>query len=117
MKNEPLLEMGTMVCLPPRQTKERRKMKTSGWNHESRSQLEQIMSKGYTMAQAAEMLGKCYQTIRTEIIRGCTDEEYKEKRYTQYKATRATLAELFEDVPEEEIRKVLKELQTEARRL
>lgn len=92
-------------------------MRTSGWNRESRSQLEQIMSKGHTMAYAADALGKCYQTIRTEIIRGCTDEEYREKRYTQYKATRATLAELFEDVPEDEIRKALKELQSEARRL
>ena len=92
-------------------------MKTNGWNRETRNQLEQLMRKGYTMAQAAEMLGKCYQTVRSEIIRGCTDEEYKEKRYTQYRAARATLAELFEDVPEEEIRKALKELQTEMRRL
>lgn len=93
------------------------RMRTSGWDYEKRIQLEQIMSKGHTMAQAASMLGKCYQTIRSEIVRGCTDDEYKEKRYSQYKATRATLTELFEDVPEDEIRKALKELQSEARRL
>lgn len=92
-------------------------MKRSGWDRESRSQLEEIMSKGYGIQQAADMVGKSYGTVRTEIIRGCTDDEYREKRYSQYKATRATLVELFEDVPEEEIRKALKELQTEARRL
>lgn len=112
-----MVRNGTRSALPLGRLKKGEGMKTNGWNRETRNQLEQIMSKGHTMAQAAEMLGKCYQTVRSEIIRGCTDEEYKEKRYTQYKATRATLAELFEDVPEDEIRKALKELQSEARRL
>ena len=67
--------------------------------------------------QAADKVGKPYGTIRTEVKRGCTEKEYREKRYSQYKATRATLADVFEDVPEDEIRAALKELQTEARRL
>ena len=92
-------------------------MRSSSWDRESRSQLEEILSQGYTLLQVADKIGKSYGTVRTEVKRGCTEEEYREKRYTQYKATRATLAELFEDVPEDEIRKALKELQTEARRL
>lgn len=75
------------------------------------------MSQGYTIQQAADKVGKSYGTVRTEIMRGCTEDEYKGKRYSQYKATRATLTELFENVPEDEVRKALKELQTEARRL
>lgn len=112
-----MVRNGTRSALPLGRLKKGEGMKTNGWNRETRNQLEQLMRKGYTMAQAAEMLGKCYQTVRSEIIRGCTDEEYKERRYTQYRAARATLSELFEDVPEEEIRKALKELQTEVRRL
>lgn len=92
-------------------------MRNSSWDRESRNQLEDILSKGYSLMQAADKVGKSYGTIRTEVKRGCTEEEYREKRYSQYKATRATLADVFEDVPEDEIRAALKELQTEARRL
>lgn len=92
-------------------------MKKSSWDYESRDQLENLLNDGYNITRISEMMGLALNTVRSEIKRGTTEDEYKDKRFNQYRAMRATLAELFEGVPDDEIRGLLKELQSEARRL
>lgn len=92
-------------------------MKASCWNRESRKQLENLLSEGYSIQQCAETLNRAIATVRTEIQRGCAEDEFDEKRYIKYKATRAELREIFDGYTEDEIRSALKEMQKEARSL
>lgn len=92
-------------------------MKASCWTRESREQLENLLGEGYSIQQCAEMLDRAIGTVRTEIKRGCDEEEFSEKRYIKYKATRAELREIFDGYTDDEIRSALKEMQKEARSL
>lgn len=82
-----------------------------------RLKLEQYLKQGYTISYITNKFHLTRPTVLEEVKRGLTDEEYDERRYNQYRAYRAHLMELFEDVPQEDINDVLKQLQIEARRL
>lgn len=92
-------------------------MKRSSWNRDSRLELERLLKQGYTISYIASKMKVSRPTILDEVKHGITEDEYNERRYNQYRANKAHLLALFEDVPEDEIRDVLKELQAEARRL
>lgn len=87
------------------------------WNREARLELEQLLKQGYTISSIASKMNISRPTVLDEVKRGTTEDEYAERRYNQYRANKAHLLALFEDVPENEIKDVLDELQTEARRL
>lgn len=92
-------------------------MKASSWDQQSRNQLESLLADGYSIQTCAEKLDKAIGTVRSEVKRGCLDDEFKAKRYVMYRAARATLREVFDGYTDDEIRQALKELQTEARKL
>lgn len=92
-------------------------MRRSSWNREMRLELENYLKQGYTISAIANKIHLTRPTVLEEVKRGLSDEEYSERRYNQYRANKAHLMALFEDVPQEDIKDVLKQLQTEARRL
>lgn len=92
-------------------------MRRSTWNHASRLELEQYLKDGYKISFISEKMNRSRPTILEEVKRGITEDEYKERRYNQYRAAKAHLSVMFEDVPTEDIADVLKEMKQEARNL
>ena len=56
------------------------------WKDRSRSVLETLAKEGYCVADLAEALGVSQQTVRSELMRGMDEEDYKRGRYPQYSA-------------------------------
>lgn len=56
------------------------------WNDRGRKALEEMAKKGYRVTEIAEALGVSGQTVRSELMRGMSEENYKNGRYVQYSA-------------------------------
>ena len=59
------------------------------WNDRSRKVLESLAKEGCRVADMAEALGVTGQTLRYELMRGMSEEDYKKGRYLQYSAERS----------------------------
>lgn len=88
-------------------------MRKSIWDRESRLRLESLLKQGYSLQKIAEMFDLARPTIRAEVVRGITEEEKNERRWVMYRASRAMMSEIIEDVGEDNMRDALDELRRE----
>ncbi|MDY2959998.1 MAG: hypothetical protein SOR72_04285 [Hornefia sp.] len=66
------------------------------WTKEERERFKDVVSEGYGISKIEELTGLSKYTIRTEIKRGTTEEEYKNQQYVKYSVRRAILTEARE---------------------
>ena len=88
-------------------------MRKSIWDRESRLRLESLLKQGYSLQKIAEMFDLTRPTIRAEVVRGITEEEKNERRWVMYRASRAMMSEIIEDVGEDNMKDALDELRRE----
>lgn len=90
-------------------------MRLSSWNRESRLRLESYLKQGYSLPTVAKMMGVARPTIRAEVKKGITEEENAERRWTQYRASRAIYRDIIDEIGEDNIRQYINDLKREAR--
>lgn len=77
------------------------------WNIELREELKFLIEQGFTIKKIMEDLDMSYPTLNSEIKRGLTKEEYKNKQYLRYNIVRATTNYAIEQVGLKEIKLIL----------
>lgn len=88
-------------------------MRKSVWDRDARLKLESLLKQGYSLSQVADKLGLTRTTVRAEVVRGITDEEQAERRWAMYRASRAMMNVIIEDVGVDAVEQALAELNEE----
>ena len=88
-------------------------MRKSTWDREKRLRLESLLKFGYGLQAVADRMELTRPTIREEINRGITEEEANERRWSQYRASRARLREFIDEVGADNVETALQELKKE----
>ncbi|MBS6799138.1 MAG: hypothetical protein KH297_04570 [Firmicutes bacterium] len=76
------------------------------WDYNMRNKLQLLLEEGFTLRRIADSFGVSYPNLKKEVLRGLSDEEYREKRYIKYSLEEAIMEE-FKSTFDEESREII----------
>jgi len=77
------------------------KKMTKFFNLDNRKKLQLLLLDGFSLTVIQKTLNITRSVLYTEIKKGLTDEEYKNRRYVKYNLTRAIIADIEKFVGED----------------
>ena len=80
---------------------------TFKWNMIDRGMLSKSLLEGFSLVQIEEEIGISRFQIKSEIKRGLTEDEYKERRYVKYNPERSVYQTALQAIGEDGMRVLL----------